>query len=548
MTPRILLRRSLACLIVVAAVGDASAQTPSPATSSAPLIATRPDGSLDVSAPPAGAVMRYTLDGTDPTRDAGEWLAPVRVPPGYTVRVRPVAADGTPVGEVATWSAPPAGARTPSTLVPVTQNRDWRVYDWTTRHREASALMRTRRPDIVMLGDSITHFWGGEPVGGRRTGVEEWDRFFAGRSVVNLGYGWDRTENVLWRLEHGEFEGVTPRVVVLMVGTNNITLNTPDEIAAGVEAICASIHQRSPATKILLLAIFPRGQKPDATRAKVDDVNRLVAKLDTRDYVTFLDIGAKFLEPDGSISPDVMYDYLHPTPKGYAIWSAAMAPTLDGLAAAPKAFIDGTGPGWRTLGPNDFARVNDYPDTWTWDGDVLESTGVPIGVMRTRDEFRNFELVVEWRHLKSAGNSGVFAWVPMKALDGLPPDQLPKWGIEVQMLDHGYRQWFRERSPGKPDDWFTTNGDIFAVGDSTLETFEPRSPDGSRSFPRKALSRGVGEWNHYYVRGINGEIRLWVNGEEVSGGRGAEPRTGFLCLEAEGSPVEFRNLRVRELP
>jgi len=142
----------------------------------------------------------------------------------------------------------------------------------------------------------------------------------------------------------------------------------------------------------------------------------------------------------------------------------------------------------------------------------------------------------------------VFAWVPMKALDGLPPDQLPKWGIEVQMLDHGYRQWFRERSPGKPDDWFTTNGDIFAVGDSTLETFEPRSPDGSRSFPRKALSRGVGEWNHYYVRGINGEIRLWVNGEEVSGGRGAEPRTGFLCLEAEGSPVEFRNLRVRELP
>ena len=114
-------------------------------------------------------------------------------------------------------------------------------------------------------------------------------------------------------------------------------------------------------------------------------------------------------------------------------------------ASQPKAFIDGTGPGWRTLGPNDFARVNDPPDTWRWDGDILKSTGVPIGVMRTRDEFLNFELVVEWRHLKSAGNSGVFAWVPMKAFDGLPPDQLPKWGIEVQILDHGYRQWFRER-------------------------------------------------------------------------------------------------------
>lgn len=217
-------------------------------------------------------------------------------------------------------------------------------------------------------------------------------------------------------------------------------------------------------------------------------------------------------------------------------------------AAQPRAFIDGTGPGWRTLGPADFAPVNGYPDTWKWEGDLLKSTGVPIGVMRTRDQFLNFELVVEWRHMKSAGNSGVFAWVPMKALDGLPPDQLPRWGIEVQMLDHGYREWFRKQSGGKPDGWFTTNGDIFPVGNSKLETFEPRSPDGSRSFPRKELSRGVGEWNHYYVRGINGEIRLWVNGEEVSGGRGADPRTGFLCLEAEGSPVEFRNIRVRELP
>jgi lysophospholipase L1-like esterase len=298
-----------------------------------PSITPRADGRLDISAAPSGAVMRYTLDGSDPTRDAGEWLAPVSVPAGYTLKARAVTADGTPVGEALTWSTPANGPRRPSTLVPVTQNRDWRVYDWTTRHREASALMASRRPDIVMLGDSITHFWGGEPIGGRRTGVAEWDRFFAGRSVVNLGYGWDRTENVLWRLDNGEFEGVTPKVVVLMIGTNNITLNTPDEIAAGVEAIVTKIHERSPATKILLLAIFPRGQKPDETRAKVDDVNRLLARLDARDEVTFLDIGAKFLEPDGTISPDVMYDYLHPTAKGYAIWTAAMAPVLDRLLA-----------------------------------------------------------------------------------------------------------------------------------------------------------------------------------------------------------------------
>ena len=225
----------------------------------------------------------------------------------------------------------------------------------------------------------------------------------------------------------------------------------------------------------------------------------------------------------------------------------AQAPSQE-PAARPRAFIDGTGPGWRTLGPDDFAGVNGTADTWTWEGDLLRSTGVPIGVLRTRGSFTNFELVIEWRHLKPAGNSGVFAWVPMQALDGLPPGQLPRGGIEVQMLDHGYREYFAKRSGGKPGDWFTTNGDIFAVGNSKLEPFEPRSPNGSRSFPRSERSRGAGEWNHYYVRGINGEIRLWVNGEEVSGGRGADPRTGHLCLEAEGSPIEFRNIRVRELP
>lgn len=213
----------------------------------------------------------------------------------------------------------------------------------------------------------------------------------------------------------------------------------------------------------------------------------------------------------------------------------------------PKACIDGTGPGWRTLGPDDFVGVNGHPDTWTWKGDLLVSTGEPIGVMRTRDTFTNFELVIEWRHLKPAGNSGVFAWVPMQALEGLEPGKLPRWGIEVQMLDHGYHEFYEKQS-GKRGDWFTTNGDIFAVGNSKLEPFEPRSPDGSRSFPRAERSRGAGEWNHYYVRGINGEIRLWVNGEEVSGGRNADPRTGYLCLEAEGSPIEFRNIRVRELP
>jgi hypothetical protein len=215
-------------------------------------------------------------------------------------------------------------------------------------------------------------------------------------------------------------------------------------------------------------------------------------------------------------------------------------------SAAKKAFIDGTGPGWKTLIETDFAGVNGNADTWTWKGDILLSSGMPIGVLRTRQKYTNFELVVEWRHLKSAGNSGVFVWVPEQALAQLKPGVLPDFGIEVQMLDHGFRDQY-ETSSGRKGDWFTTHGDIFAVGKSKLTPFAPTSPNGSRSFPRKNLSRGAGEWNHYYVRGINGEVRLWVNGEEVSGGTGADPRSGYFCLEAEGSPIEFRNIRVREV-
>ena len=116
------------------------------------------------------------------------------------------------------------------------------------------------------------------------------------------------------------------------------------------------------------------------------------------------------------------------------------APT--GEHSLPAARIDGTGPGWEALGPDQFSGVNGDADTWTWQGTVLRSSGLPIGVIRTRRTFTNFELVVEWRHLRAGGNSGVFAWVPANALQGLPPGKLPDAGIEVQILDHAYRQQY----------------------------------------------------------------------------------------------------------
>jgi hypothetical protein len=229
-----------------------------------------------------------------------------------------------------------------------------------------------------------------------------------------------------------------------------------------------------------------------------------------------------------------------------ALLSLAACSLAEEAPALPKAVIDGVGPGWRELGQEDFVNVNCDPETWAWKDGVIYCTGKPVGVMRTAKQVTNFELVVQWRHMKAAGNSGVFVWVSEESLKSLKPGQLPH-GIEVQVLDHGYKDQYEQQSKKKAD-WFTTNGDVFPVGKSKMKPFPPTSPNGQRSFPRKNLSKGVGEWNHYYIRGINGEVRLWVNGEEVSGGSDCDPRTGYLALESEGSPIEFRQIRLRELP
>jgi hypothetical protein len=213
-----------------------------------------------------------------------------------------------------------------------------------------------------------------------------------------------------------------------------------------------------------------------------------------------------------------------------------------------KAFLDGTGPGWRDLTSADFTHVNCDSDTWTWTNNGVHCTGKPVGVIRSLNVVTNFELVAEWRHLQSGGNSGIFVWATPESIKNLEAGQgrLPT-GIEVQVLDHGYTEQYEKQSKKKAD-WFTTNGDVFPTGSTKMKPFPPISPNGQRSFPTKNLSKGLNEWNHYYVRCVNGEVRLWVNGEEVSGGTDINPPRGYLCLESEGAPIDFRNLRIRELP
>jgi hypothetical protein len=228
-----------------------------------------------------------------------------------------------------------------------------------------------------------------------------------------------------------------------------------------------------------------------------------------------------------------------------AVSSRASEPSDD--PSLKKATIDGNGPGWVTLGEKDFVPVNGAPDTWSWKDGILHDTGKPTGVMRTQKEYTNFELVGEWNFEEPGGNSGFFVWTAPEALKDLKPGQLPTRGFEVQVLDHAFKTQWEQKNKAKAT-WFTTNGDVFKVGTATWKPFTPTSPDGSRSFPRKNLSKAAGEWNHYYVRAINGEIRLWVNGEEVSGGNHCDPKTGYLCIEAEGAPINYKNIRLRELP
>jgi beta-glucosidase len=175
--------------------------------------------------------------------------------------------------------------------------------------------------DLIFIGDSITQGWEG-------AGKAMWDQFYAKRKAVNLGISGDQTQHVLWRLDNGNIEGISPKLAVIMIGTNNAASNSPEEIAEGITAIVKKLRDKLPNTKILLLAVFPRSEKQDALRAKLDTVNGIIAKLDDGKKVHFLDIGPKFLEKDGTLPKSVMPDALHPNEKGYEIWAQAIEPSV----------------------------------------------------------------------------------------------------------------------------------------------------------------------------------------------------------------------------
>jgi lysophospholipase L1-like esterase len=194
---------------------------------------------------------------------------------------------------------------------------------WLKRHDGFVEEARKGGYDVLFQGDSITDGW--------RNGAAKkiWDETFGPMKAANFGISGDRTQHVLWRLKNGELEGsAPPKLVVLMIGTNNIGQKDPEPASsavAGIEAILKLIHEKSETTKVLLLGVFPRGEKPEHPhRALVKELNAAIAKFDDGKSVKFLDLGEKFQQPDGSLSKDIMPDFLHLSPKGYEIWAEAI--------------------------------------------------------------------------------------------------------------------------------------------------------------------------------------------------------------------------------
>lgn len=194
---------------------------------------------------------------------------------------------------------------------------------WLKRHEAFVAQAKEGGVEILFVGDSITDGWRNRAL---------WKERYAPLKAADFGIGGDRTEHVLWRLQNGELDGIKPKVIVLMIGTNNTRNNSAPEIVEGITAIVKEFRTRLPDSKVLLLGVFPRDAQPNTpNRVKIKEINTSIAKLDDGRHVKYLDIGEKFLEPDGTMSKEIMPDFLHPSDKGYQIWADAMQETLISL-------------------------------------------------------------------------------------------------------------------------------------------------------------------------------------------------------------------------
>lgn len=313
-------------------------------------------GELELAAvhAPDGAVIRVDLNAESPRMlcTQGQYLAPIQAPPGMRIRYR-LFIGKKGLGEPETFVMPgiPDVPPIPSTLIPCTQNRDFLIYDWAARHEAVCRLVRKTQPELLFIGDSITHFWGGNPVDEPHRDIlqkspETWAACTEGMRAANLGFGYDRVENALWRLRHGELDGAASNAVcVVLIGTNNLAENTDEEILLGIRAVCGEIRNRLTGAFIILQGFYPRNSVREGTTERIAAINLRLKALASEQGFVYTEPGRLMTDESGRVPEELSADGLHPSAPGYERIASVLAPVIRRAAeerkndAAKKPFL-----------------------------------------------------------------------------------------------------------------------------------------------------------------------------------------------------------------
>jgi len=399
-------------------------------------------------------------------------------------------------------------------------DQDW----WLKRHQSINARVQEGDVDLIFVGDSITQGWEGP-------GKAVWARCYAHRNAANLGISGDRTQHVLWRLEHGNVQGISPELAVVMIGTNNYQDNTTPEITDGIVAVVQSLREKLPETKVLLLAIFPRKREPGPVRHKLDAASAEAAERVANDrQVAYRDIGDRFLDAAGMLPENIMPDFLHPNEQGYRIWARAIEPgvaavlrdtTLDTPPAHFTPLFNGKDlTGWTPVGGG--------AEAWGVEDGLLYTTGSEGGGwLSTEKTYGDFELELEFK-VPQGGNSGVFLRAPR---EGNPAFA----GLEVQVLDD-FADKYTELKP------WQFCGSVYSV-----------------AAPARRVTRSAGDWQHMRIRCEGPAVSVTLNGhpivqtdlteheDKLEEHPGLARHEGYIGLQNHGSRVEFRRIWIRPL-
>jgi beta-glucosidase len=403
-------------------------------------------------------------------------------------------------------------------LIPVSRTSE----RWVERHESMNKRVREGQADLIWIGDSIVENW-------ENQGKPVWDEYYGQRNAVNLGISGDRTEHVLWRLDHGNLEGISPKLAIVMIGQNNYKSNTAEEIGEGITAVVSKVREKLPTTKILLLAIFPLGEKPDADREKLAKASEIGSKTADAKNVFYMDINKAFLEQDGTLPKSIMPDFEHPNEQGHRIWAEAIEPTVAELLGeiakgeAPKGFASVFN--GKDLGG--WEQISGDRPCWGVENGLLYTDGGGGGWLSTTKEYSNFEIMLEFR-MPVNGNSGVFIRAPR---DGNPAYA----GSEIQLLDD--------------------YGDEY----KTLQPWQYCGSIYSTVAPSRRVTYPAGEWQFIHIRAQGPKVSVVLNGCSIVDGNLSEhldslekhpglARTGgFIGLQNHSTHVDFRNIFLRDL-